>query len=156
MKRTAEKQRGRPFRPGASGNASGRPRGSRNRSTMILAALSDSDAVAIQTAIIEKAKKGDMVAARLILDRIFPAPRGRAVSFPIPKANDAAGVLAAHASMIDAVAKGTITIDEGMATSQLLSAQLKAIEATETEARLRAIEQQLASQPERQQRSRSW
>jgi hypothetical protein len=121
-----------------------------------LEALSQEDAAAIQKAVIDKAKKGDMVAARIILDRIAPAPRGRPISFPLPKANDAAGVLAAHAAMIDAVAKGTITVDEGTAISQLLSAQLKAIESTETESRLRAIEVQLALQPQRHERPRSW
>jgi hypothetical protein len=146
------KTRGRPFQKGNTG----RPKGSRNHATAILAALTDADATAIQRAVIEKAKKGDMVAARIILDRISPAPRGRPISFPLPKAQDAPGVLAAHAAMIDAVAKGTITIDEGTAISQLLSAQLKAIESTETDARLRAIEQQLALQPQRHERPRSW
>jgi hypothetical protein len=64
--------------------------------------------------------------------------------------------MSAHAAIIDGVSKGTITIDEGMAISQLLSAQLKAIEATETEARLRAIEQRLATQPHRQEKPLSW
>ena len=31
---TAPKQRGRPFRPGASGNPRGRPKGARNRATV--------------------------------------------------------------------------------------------------------------------------
>jgi hypothetical protein len=146
------KTRGRPFQKGNTG----RPKGSPNRATQILAALTDADATEIQKAVIDKAKKGDMVAARIILDRIAPAPRGRPISFPLPKANNAAGVLAAHAAMIDAVAKGTITVDEGTAISQLLSAQLKAIETTEIEARFRAIEQQLASQPQNHERPRTW
>jgi len=155
--RTAGKQRrGRPFARGVSGNAAGRPKGSRNYATAVLAALTATDATAIQKAVIEKAKTGDMVAARIILDRISPVPRGRAISFALPKANDAAGVMSAHAAMIDAVAKGRITVDEGMAISQLLSAQLKTIEATETEKRLRALEEQLSSLPRTQERPRSW
>ena len=40
---TAKKQRGRPFEPGTSGNPNGRPKGSRNKTTVAIEALLDGE-----------------------------------------------------------------------------------------------------------------
>jgi hypothetical protein len=149
---TAGKQRrGRPFNPGVSGNVTGRPKGSRNRAAIMADALSEEDAVAITRAVVSKAKKGDMVAARLVLDRLWPAPKGRPISFPMPPTNDAASVLAAHAALLQSIGTGSLTVDEALAVSQALSLHLKMIESTELEQRLTKVEEQLAgsSQSER-------
>ena len=122
-KTTAGKQRrGRPFKPGVSGNDAGRPRGSRNRATVMAAAISESDAVAITCAVVEKAKRGDMIAARLVLDRLWPAPKGGPISFAMPPMNDAAGVLAAHAALLRSIGAGEPAIDEGIAARKLFRA----------------------------------
>ena len=60
--RTARKQRGVPFPPGKSGNAAGRPRGARNRFTIMAQVLSHEDVAEIVSTVIAKAKRGDMVA----------------------------------------------------------------------------------------------
>jgi hypothetical protein len=78
--RTARKQRGRPFERGVSGNPGGRPKGVRNRASLMAEALTDRDAIAIARTVVAKAKRGDMVAARLVLDRLWPAARGRALN----------------------------------------------------------------------------
>lgn len=148
----AMRTRGKPFQKGNPG----RPRGTPNRATAILAALSVTDAEAIRNAVISKARAGDLTAAKLVLDRIDPLPKGRAISFPLPQVTDVAGVMSAHAALIEGVAQGAISVDEATAISTLLAAHLKVIDATETEARLRAIEEQLASQPALQERPRSW
>jgi len=44
---TAGKQRGRPFEPGKSGNPNGRPKGARNRTTVLAEGLLDGEAEAI-------------------------------------------------------------------------------------------------------------
>jgi len=144
QKTAGEQQRGRPFKPGVSGNASGRPRGSRNRATVMAEAVSEADAIAITRAVVSKAMAGDAVAARLVLDRLWPAPKGRQVSFPIPPTNDAAGVLAAHAALLQSIGTGSLTIDEAVVVSQALSLHLKMIESTEVQQRLRIVEEQLA------------
>jgi Family of unknown function (DUF5681) len=104
--RTAGKQRGRPFPPGASGNVTGRPRGSRNRASVVAAALSDSDATAIVLAVVGKAKSGNMVAAKIILDRIWPTPKGSVVTFLSLSATDARGIVEGHALLLQCVAAG--------------------------------------------------
>jgi hypothetical protein len=45
----------------------------------MLEAIADIDLRAIVTKIVEKAKGGDLVAAKLIFDRLAPAPKSRTV-----------------------------------------------------------------------------
>ena len=66
---TAGKQRGKPFQKGQSGNPDGRPRGSRNATTLALEALLDGQATALTQKAIDLALTGDMAALRLCLLR---------------------------------------------------------------------------------------
>ena len=77
---TDEKQRGRPFEKGTSGNPSGRPRGSRNATTLALEVLLDGQAQALTQKAIDLALTGDIPALRLCLDRILPPRKHRLVS----------------------------------------------------------------------------
>ncbi|HLN49346.1 MAG TPA: DUF5681 domain-containing protein [Steroidobacteraceae bacterium] len=69
-----KKQRG--FQKGQSGNPAGKPKGVRNRATLMAALMAEKlmqdDAEEVIRAVIEKAKQGDMTAARLIIERIAP------------------------------------------------------------------------------------
>ena len=142
--KTAGKQRrGRPFGRGVSGNAAGRPRGSRNRATVMAEAVSEDDALAITGAVVAKARKGDMVAAKIVLDRLWPAARGRAVAIGLPDANSPQGVTGALAAIIAAMGAGAISADEASAMCAVLETQRRAIETEELERRLLAIEEQL-------------
>ena len=69
---TALKQRGRPFKPGQSGNPLGRPKGARNRATIAAEALLDGEAEALTRKAIELALDGDTTALRLCLERLMP------------------------------------------------------------------------------------
>jgi len=62
---------GKPFRPGQSGNPTGKPKGTRHRATMLAERLLDGEAEAMVRAVIEKAKQGDMTALRLCLGFII-------------------------------------------------------------------------------------
>lgn len=143
---TAGKQRGRPFGRGVSGNPSGRPTGSRNRATLMAAAVSDNDAVAIARTVVAKAKRGDLVAARLVLDRLWPAPKGRATAIKnLPAVTNAQGVTDAIAAVVSATARGEMAPEEGAAFVSLIEAQRRAIETVEHETRLRAIEERIGT-----------
>jgi hypothetical protein len=65
------------FVPGRSGNPAGKKPGTRNRATVLRAALSDGEDKAAARIVIDKALAGDAVAARFIVDRLTPRPRGR-------------------------------------------------------------------------------
>src|SRR5215813_10627085 len=95
---TAAKQRGKPFQKGQSGNPDGRPRGSRNATTLALESLLDGQAQALTHKAIEIALTGDITALRLCLDRILPPRKDRPVTFtlpPISSARDAAQTVSA-------------------------------------------------------------
>jgi hypothetical protein len=141
--RTARKQRGVPFPPGKSGNAAGRPRGARNRATLLADALSDADAAAIVDAVVTKAKRGDMVAARLVLDRLWP--KGRTVALELPPATDAKTVMQAHSTLLRSLAAASVTPEEAETVSRVLTAQLRAIETADIDQRLAELEARTAT-----------
>ena len=81
------------FKPGQSGNTSGRPKGARHATTLAIEALLDGDAEAITRKAIDAAKAGDMVAIRLVLDRICPPRKTRPIHIelmPISGVSDVA------------------------------------------------------------------
>src|SRR5215471_16915969 len=85
------------FKPGQSGNPNGRPAGSRSKVLVALDALGEGEAESIVKAMIEKAKGGDSVAGRTILERVWPPRKGARLQFDLPAvttANDLPGAIA--------------------------------------------------------------
>ncbi len=138
---TASKQRGRPFRKGQSGNPDGKPKGTRNRATLAAEALLDGEAEALTRRAVEAALGGDMVAMRLCLERICPPRRDRPISFRLPRMEGAADAAKAIAAITKGVASGEVTPCEAAELSKLIDAYTRALEATDFEARLTALEQ---------------
>ena len=132
----ASKTRGRPFEPGNSG----RKPGSRNRRTVLAEKLMDKDAKAIIEAVILAAKSGDMTAARLILERIAPAPKGRRMALALPPVETAADVKSAFRDTLQAMSDGEISPDEAATVAGILESKRRAIETVELEQRLAALE----------------
>jgi Family of unknown function (DUF5681) len=137
---TAKKQRGKQFAPGASGNPDGRPKGSRNKSTLALEALLDGQAQALTQKAVDLALAGDITALRLCLDRILPARRDRPVSFEMVPINTASDAKAASAALLQAVAAGILTPSEGSEIGKLVEGYVKSIEITEVLTRLDNLE----------------
>ena len=131
---------GRQFKPGQSGNPAGRPRGSRNATTLAVEALLEGEAEAITRRVVNAALDGDMTAIKLVMDRVAPARKSRPIQIDLPPATDARGVAAGQATVVASVAGGEITPDEGMALSGLLEARRRAIESEELAARLQRLE----------------
>ena len=118
----------------------GRSKGARNKRTLLAEKLMGDDLEGVIQAVIAAAKGGDMQAARIILDRLAPARKGRPVTFPLPADIDAAGLAEVFASVLRAVAGGEITPEEGAAVGGLLEARRRTIETAEVEARIKALE----------------
>jgi len=121
-------------------NSNGRPKGSRNATTLALEALLDGEAEALIRKAVELALAGDITALRLCLDRILPPRKDRPVSFemlPISNADDAR---AASAALLDAVASGALTPSEASEVGKLIDAYVKTFELTEVLARLDKLE----------------
>ena len=137
---TAGKQRGRPFEPGQSGNPTGRPRGTRNATTLALEALLDGEAEALTAKAIELAKTFDMRALRLWLDRILPARKDRPVTFSIPPIKSAGDAAAVVSSVLSAVSTGEITPTDAAEIGKLIDSYVKAFETAELAERLERLE----------------
>lgn len=137
--RTLKKQTTR-FKPGVSGNPKGKPKGARSLSSRFAEAILAEDAEAVIRKVIEKAKEGDMGAAKMVFDRIAPIRKGAPVHIKIASVSDAAGVAQATQNVLEAVASGSLTPDEATAISGLLEARRKAIETMELERRITELE----------------
>ena len=139
---TAEKQRGRPFKKGQSGNPAGKPKGARNRSTVAAELLLDGESGELTRKMVELAKAGDTTALRLCLERILPPRKDRPVSFPLPRIESAEDADKAMAAIVSAVASGELTPIEARDVSATIQVYLNALENSALEARIAAIEKQ--------------
>ena len=137
---TAGKQRGKPFQKGQSGNPDGRPRGSRNVTTLALEALLDGQATALTQKAIDLALTGDMPALRLCLDRILPPRRDRPVTFELPPIKSAQDAAATVSAVLAAVAAGDLTPADAGEISKLIESYVKAFETSELAERLERLE----------------
>jgi ferritin-like protein len=134
------------FQKGASGNPKGRPKGSKNQATLLAIAALEGELDAVVRKVIEAAKGGDMVAARLVVDKLIPAAKTRPMAFQLPTLADISGCRQAQASVIAAVAAGDLLPDEGEQLSTLIEHQRKGLEAETILVRLTAIEERLDMQ----------
>ena len=128
------------FQKGVSGNPSGRPKGSRHKTTLAVEALLEGEAEIITRKAIEAAKAGDMIAIRLVLDRVCPPRKTRSIEIDLPPIGDAAGVSLAQEEVLKAVCTGELDLDQGQALSGLLEARRQFLETSELEARLTELE----------------
>jgi hypothetical protein len=123
------------FVPGRSGNPAGKKQGTRNRATLLRAALAEGEDIATARIVIDKALSGDAVAARFILDRLTPRPRGRAIALDLPAGAGARDIVAAFDATLQAMASGEITPDEALTVTRVLDGKVKALKAQAREKR---------------------
>jgi len=119
----------------------GRPHGARHKTTVAIQALLDGEGEALTRKAIEMALAGDMVALRLCLERLAPPPKDAPVRFELPLMQGAENAAAAMGAILASVASGDLTPGEGSAIAGLVEGYRKALETTELEARMQAIEE---------------
>lgn len=83
---------------------------------------------------------GDITALRLCLDRILPRRRERPVRFRLPLLQTPADAAAAMPAVTAAVAEGNLALSEAGEFSKLIDCYVRALEASDFDLRLRAIE----------------
>jgi uncharacterized protein DUF5681 len=137
---TGAKQADTRFRPGQSGNPSGRPKGSRNATTLALEGLLDGQANALTQKAIDLALTGDMAALRLCLDRILPPRKDRPVYFTLPEVKSAQDAAALASAVLSAVAVGELTPADAAEVGKLIDSYVKAYETAELAERLERLE----------------
>ena len=141
---TEPKQRrrakGKPFQQGQSGNPAGRPKGSRNRATVLAQTLLDGQVEALVKKAIELALEGDPNALRLCLERLVPRAKDRPLMVSLPPVKTPADAARAMSAIIEAVAGGELTPTEGRAVAGLVEDYRRTLETEELEARVAALE----------------
>jgi hypothetical protein len=123
------------FEPGQSGNPNGRPVGT-GYASKLRAAIED-DMPEIIVSIVEKAKSGDMTAAKLLLDRVFPAlkPVDSPVILPQGQSLSDRGKL-----VLDNTLDGLLTPDQADRLLSAISKQARVVEVDELVRRVEALE----------------
>ena len=124
--KTEQKQRGdHLFKPGQSGNPSGRPKGALNRTTRAAIVLLEGESEALTRKAIDLAKAGDMTAMRLCLERLIPRAKARPLmeTETLPET-----VSEALSVVLQAVNDGALLPFEAKALGDILEARRKAKE----------------------------
>jgi len=136
-----QKSRGRPFKPGESGNPKGRTPGTRCKATLAAQALLDGEAEALTRKAVQLALKGDLTALRLCLERIIPPRKDTPVKVKLPAMETAADLTEAMSAILAAVGAGTITPSEAAALAGLIDTHRKALETADLAERVAKLEE---------------
>ena len=129
------------FAPGHTGNPKGRAPGSRNKATQAALALMEGQLEQITQTLVVAALGGDLTAIRLILERLVPPCKEKALPpISLPPVPDAQSLPKLTAAILGAVADGCITPGEGQALAALASTHAKNLELAELEQRIAALE----------------
>ncbi len=130
------------FVKGQSGNPKGKPKGVRHTATQISYALMEGKLEEVLATVIERAKNGDMAACKMVLDKVLPNTKDRSIALEMPLINDLKDVGNAQAEILQAVANGSITPNEGERVSSIIEARRRSIETIDLEARISQLEGQ--------------
>lgn len=132
-------QRGKPFKPGQSGNPAGKPPGAKNRATVLAQALFDGEAEILTRKIIELAKNGDMQALKVCVDRLCPPMKAQAapVQVEIPETDNISAIAKAF---IKAAADGRLPPDVAAQLVSAVGTLARVLEVDQLKERLAALE----------------
>ena len=133
------------FAKGQSGNPNGRMPGARGRATELVEKLMRNEAKDVVESVINAAKSGDMVAAKVVVDRLAPAPRGRFLQINVPKIEKPADALPLMAGVLDTMAKGELTPHEASDLSAVVQTYLKVLELVGLAAEVAALKETVAA-----------
>src|SRR5256885_7888037 len=133
------KPRGRPFESGNK-HGRGRPKGSRNKTTLAVQQLLNEHARSLTLKCIFEGLNGNSRALRLCIERLTPACRDAAIQIRLPKTVTAKDVDAAEQTVLGAVAAGRLTPSEGESLMNILENRRKSIETVELLPRIEQLE----------------
>lgn len=122
------------FKPGQSGNPTGRKPGTLNKKLELLR----SNDKKLQAKVLDMAMEGDVAALKIIADRLWPRIRAQAAAIQIDAVGE--GIAEQGRKIIDAALSGEVTPDVLRDLLMALYAHGRLIEMTELESRLRQLE----------------
>jgi hypothetical protein len=128
------------FQKGQSGNPAGKPKGTRNKTTVILEALLDGKAEALTKKAIEMAGNGDPAMMRLCIERLIPPRKDRPINFELPALTTTQDASLAMLKILESVAKGELTPSEAGEISKVIENYAETVRLSELEARIAEME----------------
>ena len=135
-----EKKTSTRFQPGRSGNPKGKPKGARNHTTRAVLELLEGGVLEVTRAVLTAARRGDLAACRLVLERIIPPSKERPVSIELPNTDSAQGCADAANAILKAVGAGDLLPGEAAILSSITENRRKSIETVELEGRIATLE----------------
>ncbi len=128
------------FAEGNRANPSGRPKGSLNKATLLAQELIDNEGELIVRKALELAKSGDGSALRLVMDRLLPPRKDKAIEFKLPQITNGQEASVAMALVIEGVSASELTPQEGDCLAKLLESAARLTELAILEQRVAALE----------------
>jgi hypothetical protein len=128
------------FQKGQSGNPAGRPRGSRNKRTVLWENLLAGEGESIVRKLMQLANGGELRAIRMCMDRLLPLPKGGSVACDMPPMHKPIDAVAALTEFFEAVRVGDLTPAEAAAVAKVVHTWMRTMGMVTFESRLRAIE----------------
>jgi hypothetical protein len=136
---------GRPFEPGNQFGR-GRPRGSRNKRSLVAQQLLDSHADPVMRKALVQAIKGDSSLLRMFLGHLLGPRREAPVKTgPLP-VHTAEELAQTSESVFQRLACGKITVQEARELSALFESRRRVIETRDLEKRMRVLEESVVTQ----------
>jgi hypothetical protein len=121
------------FAPGQSGNPAGRPKGARNRATLVAEALVAEKAADLTETGIAQALAGDASSLRFFLSRMLPPAKSRAVELALPQGWEQ-NPHAAFNTVFKAMADAELAIDEALMIAKVIAIGARIAAQARTEA----------------------
>ena len=127
------------FAPGNRGGP-GRPRGPVSASAIQLDELGIEAALAFMPVLRELGLAGNVKCIDMVLQRVWPAHRGRPVAIDAPEVITTADLLPAHRAITGAMLDGQVSPREGADAARMIAAHLNTLDADDFERRLQEVE----------------
>jgi hypothetical protein len=133
--------------PGQSGNPGGKRPGTRNHATRLRELLAEGDEEVAIKVLMDQVRAGNGVAARFVLDRLFPKPRDREIDLALPPPEAGTTVADVLDRVLWLMAAGEITIDEASRITRLIEARRPRIDAARERPRAAGVSAAAAASP---------
>jgi len=133
------------FPKGRSGNPKGKPKGARNRTTVIAQTLLEGEAEALVKKVVRLALDGDLTCLRICIERLVPPKRDAPIDIDLPEIGAVADIPKLFAVLTAKLRDGGITPSEARALIDLTEAIRRLFEVTELEHRIGTLEEKAKS-----------